>query len=1478
MAITDIQQQVEERLKAQQESKEYKDIGRVAHTKKEKAAYRLISSKVLTDLEQDEVMAYNMVKKDNIWPAYNVLELKEKGNSSAAAFMKVKIRESVPTRPDNTKAKRSSYVHFLELLIADLDQCNTLDQINDLMEQYYKMPIEKIIGYFINTDFLSLSDENKLEMIRQISEDPKFRVLKYSGASAKLIEEVFSKRMSNLMFNKSDAAYQVWKEARDKVAISEEESIELVAKEKERADKTIQSLNDKIAANRNADAKQLRKDMVTNWRLSSHSKQVFTADVEKFRQFVEEYHQKQIKERDQRTIDFIQKFSARPEDWSWIEETKKEDTGEIKIKEKPINTKEPLQYIKRTGGYKVPSIKAQDIIDMFGFSAVNYGKYVDDQWSKNHTKHFLGAMSDLAELLNFDIKKVNQLGKLAIAFGAKGRKGHAAAYYPQTKDINLTKGNGDGSLAHEWGHYLDNVLRDFDEAKATPGFSTESGSTNSVLDGIFSSIMKFIIKGDADYTPRIPMRFYAKKSIEAPTFYSSSIGRQTVQLESDIDSTINKYLALAVVDENLHSTQLRVFGYIIDQFGLETYEVPMKLKTSYQYHKSRYSSFVYSGIDKNGRPAIVVRARSSYWTQNVELFARAFETVVLKKLLDRNRESNYLVADINMQDIISESWFEPYPQGKELEYLEILIDQLFEAIKTIYSIGDYQPISNIREDEYLDLSKNTEEGKTETGMVVDKSSSEKTTTFIEENQVVETIKKPRTRKAKVVSEPISEESSTISTPPEQISAPVQEISAPPQDEPEITTKETEEMTPVKVDTNVTPKAMTWDQVPVRWKNVKAVRPTIVSVNPYDKNLLTIAKIIVKDYSSNANPSPLYTALHFDETGVTITDARKLLHIHSANSDFSGNYPSALTSKLVDVKDKKELDYFKEMKYPNWRGAIPEISDRPYKIEISKLYQYASVASNYANSSTHSIVLRYGNSDVIGFNSEYLLDILETLMKLQSEKYIYVHISSSSRGAMFSFEEKIDKEKSTYALLMPQYDRDNILGAHDIDKGKSLDCYFDFATGEIHNADGSIAEYQENYGDAPGLPASYIEMFNSFLKSSKVANKKYIFSYVRISSDGIMVSDEKSRIEIPNDYDLEPGLYNIENNVLIKDFSIGIEEYEVEKRVSTKDPLFVAKTEPFLFYLNKSINHLSNDDFRPVFQGVIYQKTDDRVNSISTDAHTLLKLDISNAIISSQENFSFVLSSINQLMNVFKSIESDEISVYVDKNLNKYRLVANRLHFEGELLYNGIPNWKPLIPNIFKHKLEFNIKNLFECLSNPELKKYAEEYGEKVNELTVFNDFDKLYAIADPASNSNSVKLCDLPIKHMDINEIFDINQNFVGIMPKKDSNGNYLNLGVGKLKDVIASVGKENCQVYYNDLLGIYLFTSENLNYKTSDVYKPEKPKKATQKALQAPKKSDEKQEIQDALTGAKTLLKYVKGQEKTNLQAYIKGLEILLK
>jgi hypothetical protein len=691
-------------------------------------------------------------------------------------------------------------------------------------------------------------------------------------------------------------------------------------------------------------------------------------------------------------------------------------------------------------------------------------------------------------------------------------------------------------------------------------------------------------------------------------------------------------------------------------------------------------------------------------------------------------------------------------------------------------------------------------------------------------------------------------------------------------------------------TTSTPSVSRWDQVPVRWRNVNAVRPIVFSLNPYDKKFNSL----IKDFVGDDELRPVMTSINFGENGIVCTDALKLLHFPNDKSEFSGNYasPTSLAAFKLEKEKVTTLDQatkkLNELKYPNWQAVVPKDNPYTYEIDTMKFYQYVSAAMNYTNKVTKQILFKYDKDKNIGFNGEFLLQSLEALMKIQSCPKIYIHMSEPSRAAILSYDKVFSPTQSTYVLIMPvmlnfSYSSSHskivqTYGAFDIDYGKSLGCYFDFSTNEIHNADGSVSDYRENYGDAPGLPLTYIAMFNSFLKSSELAKQSDVFNTVRISSDGILVSDTTTRIEMPNDFDLESGLYDIENNVLIKNMRYDLDDYSLTKRVSTKDPILVAKKDAFIFYVNKLSNHLGSDDLRPVMQGILLEKTSDVTHAVGTDAHTIIHLNISGSLSFSKPTFNFLILNIKQLLNVSKSMDSNDIALYIDPELERYRIVADRLHFEGELLTRGMVNWKGVIPNLVKQKLEFNIKNLFECISNPDIKKYADSQYTKPKDLIVFNNYDELYAIHNPKSNQESVKLCDMKIKHSDIDQMYNINQNFVGIMPNAYSAGNYINFGIGKLQDVIDSIGKEDCEVYYNNLTQVYLFQSENLNYKTSDVYKPEKPKKVAKPIIKPSETPDEKQEIKDALTGAKTLLKYVKGKEKTNISAYIRGLEILMK
>lgn len=741
-----IKEEVEQRLQSQQANKEFKDIGRVAQTKKEKSAYKIISSKLLTEIELDPVMAYNMIKKDNVWGAIDINQEREKGVTSGGAFLKVKIRESAPTRPKDDVTHRAIYVRFLEKLQSDLSECFNVQQVIEVSDKYRSLKVEDVISNFMFPEYETADESRKAEIKSIISKNSNLRIAMIYGGNTffrKMIKEVFSAKFENMLFFASDSALTTRNEAREKEPISEEKSKEIIDKLTDRHEQFLSTNKLKLEEYKSMTPKELSDEMKTS-SMSSFSKDFYKNNLEGYRTALIESIERRIAKQTEFFKQNVENAKPRGNNWDWFD-VKKEKAVDDNTVEKPkkriINTKTPLSYIKRTGGVKIDVVTPKEIVDKFGFSAVNYGNYVDDVWSKQHTQHFLGAISDLGEILNFDIKKINELGKLSIAFGSKGTKGALATYFPQTKDINLTKSNGDGSVAHEWGHYFDNVIVEKDLQVATNRFGSQGYTNDFRLKNLFKELMDFFYKGKEGITPKLKFVFYPGKQDYAPTFSRRVNGdwtQVTVELKSTVEETIKQYEWLCVAKEEYYSTQVRVFGYILKSFGLDSYEIDIQLGTSYFYHKSAYNFFEYcyrdpkKGIVKGGS------LRTQYWTSAVELFARAWETVVLKKLIDAGRESNYLVADVPMDDIISAYYFEPYPSGKELEYIESIIDKIIEAVKETFSIGDFVATSNSREDVFVDLSKN---GKQESGIKIDKKKGDvkKDVEFIEGNKIVEEV-------------------------------------------------------------------------------------------------------------------------------------------------------------------------------------------------------------------------------------------------------------------------------------------------------------------------------------------------------------------------------------------------------------------------------------------------------------------------------------------------------------------------------------------------------------------------------------------------------------------------------------------------------------------------------------------------------------------------------------------------------------------
>lgn len=90
-------------------------------------------------------------------------------------------------------------------------------------------------------------------------------------------------------------------------------------------------------------------------------------------------------------------------------------------------------------------------------------------------------MHDLTKILKF---KTIGSNVLAIAIGARGVPKSAAHYEADLNVINLTKRNGWGAFAHEYGHFLDFFIGGYFKAEQDKRFFSLSGgaSTAKIID------------------------------------------------------------------------------------------------------------------------------------------------------------------------------------------------------------------------------------------------------------------------------------------------------------------------------------------------------------------------------------------------------------------------------------------------------------------------------------------------------------------------------------------------------------------------------------------------------------------------------------------------------------------------------------------------------------------------------------------------------------------------------------------------------------------------------------------------------------------------------------------------------------------------------------------------------------------------------------------------------------------------------------
>ena len=665
--MSSFNQKVEDLLQEKQKGKEFKDAGeRVSGSRKELAAYKTITLQNLSEVER-KGEAYKLVDKNRVFPPFDWKQQRDNGVSAGAAWFKNKIRSAMSAKPIDLPEGRKYYVEFCEKFQKALNEALTIGDVATILVTFKE---------FVN-GYVKVETENTLarygNRIRQIS----------------IIDDVFGKRFWNIVKSFGNSYWKTRNEANLKDAFTTEEQ-KAAGQNSERATQSTASSVEfyKRAVEIVSKAKSLDEITSNGLKLrgmergdsyggSSHTFVYYNGENELTQELIDlnfEFYQENIKNFQKRIDNWkpLEEYKIRNADWSWAkikgDVKKKPDNrsaigSTTKPTEMPIHYRSLITKIVRIGGREVVDVTVANIQDKFCYKSVLFGNYVKDTEAAHHVESFIGSMYDLEEALGADICGLNKLGGLSIAFGGYGRGKALATYHSDKRLINLTKNNGDGSVAHEWGHYLDNVLanksagdNNLVTVNGSRGlFATESGALSSDIQRAIKAIMNYIKNGSESViyvTHKQTGRF---KAYSKPT--------ETVTVQGMVNRLRSNYVSYNRLENAKRANHKSWFDSIASAAKLS--EITVSYVTNSTQFYSASSAMT-----------------SSYWSKDVELFARSWECYIEDKLKIKGIKSNYLV---NIPKRGIEMGI--YPSGEERKQLFLLFGKLIEAIKYEYGIG-----------------------------------------------------------------------------------------------------------------------------------------------------------------------------------------------------------------------------------------------------------------------------------------------------------------------------------------------------------------------------------------------------------------------------------------------------------------------------------------------------------------------------------------------------------------------------------------------------------------------------------------------------------------------------------------------------------------------------------------------------------------------------------------------------------------------
>lgn len=439
--------------------------------------------------------------------------------------------------------------------------------------------------------------------------------------------------------------------------------------------------------------------------------------------------------------------------WAWLESSQKPATPEPAKGAKPkvdagakgqtkrgwSGAKDFAGDVRRRGGkVSVEGADPKRTADTFGLREIDYGRegYMSQGDREYHTKALEEALHDFTEILGIDPKQVSFKGRLGIALGADGRGGTARAHYESgRRQINITKFAGGGSLAHEWGHAMDNIIASHyieNTSGSAEGSFMSTAQKRALPDdlrGAVEEAMKAILEHPE---PEKAKAAHAARSRELYAEYeklvstNNALVREADALSSKPPSRENANRRLAKLEETnaryrteADEIRARARGSLsgaatqrlanlewwakgnekkiaelrkpdaiqtpedakrIEAIKAEVEDYRLKINRAMKAWKTHDAQD--SGVSDFAMSGALL---GPYWGSTVELFARAFESYVQDKLEDAGRSNSYLVAGTRAQYMTAIPHpnggdAQPYPQGEERKRINAAMEKLVRTV------------------------------------------------------------------------------------------------------------------------------------------------------------------------------------------------------------------------------------------------------------------------------------------------------------------------------------------------------------------------------------------------------------------------------------------------------------------------------------------------------------------------------------------------------------------------------------------------------------------------------------------------------------------------------------------------------------------------------------------------------------------------------------------------------------------------------